>query len=184
MGRTELFAYDFQTNRIPGDPVAQEPYWRDVGTIDAYYDANMDLRAVKPALNLYNRQWPLRTASYPDPPAKFIFDEEGRRGQAIDSIVAGGTILSGGVGDETPCWAAACASTPAPWWKIPFSSITATSAAAPACAARSSIRMCASPKTPASATISSTTAAYHVTDSGIVVVEGHRSMVEVASMLV
>ena len=70
---------------------SQEPYWRDVGTIDAYYDANMDLRAVTPALNLYNRQWPLRTAGYSDPPAKFIFDQEGRRGQAIDSIVSGGT---------------------------------------------------------------------------------------------
>ena len=56
----------------------------------------MDLRAVKPALNLYNRQWPLRTSSYPDPPAKFTFDEENRRGEAIDSIVSGGCILSGG----------------------------------------------------------------------------------------
>ena len=97
VGRTEMFAYDFQTNRIPGDPPAQEPYWRDVGTIDAYYEANMDLRAVTPALNLYNRQWPLRTAGYSDAPAKFIFDQQGRRGQAIDSIVAGGTILSGGM---------------------------------------------------------------------------------------
>src|SRR5579864_1962250 len=97
IGRTEMFAYDFQTNRIPGDPPAQEPYWRDVGTIDAYYSASMDLRSVTPALNLYNRQWPLRTAGYSDPPAKFIFDEAGRRGQAIDSIVSGGTILSGGM---------------------------------------------------------------------------------------
>jgi glucose-1-phosphate adenylyltransferase len=97
VGRTSMFAYDFQTNRIPGDPPTQEAYWRDVGTLDAYYDASMDLRAVSPALNLYNRQWPLRTAGYSDPPAKFIFDEHGRRGQAIDSIVAGGTILSGGM---------------------------------------------------------------------------------------
>ncbi len=71
-------------------------YWRDVGTIDAYWEANMDLRAVKPLLNLYNRQWPLRTSSYPDPPAKFTFDDENRRGEAIDSIVSGGCILSGG----------------------------------------------------------------------------------------
>ncbi len=56
----------------------------------------MDLRAVAPALNLYNRQWPLRTSSYPDPPAKFTFDDENRRGEAIDSIVSGGCILSGG----------------------------------------------------------------------------------------
>ena len=67
-----------------------------MGTIDAYYEASMDLRAVRPALNLYNREWPLRTAGYPDPPAKFTFDEEGRRGQSIDSVVSSGCILSGG----------------------------------------------------------------------------------------
>lgn len=96
VGRAGLFAYDFKTNHIPGDPPNQDAYWRDVGTIDAYYDASMDLRSVLPALNLYNRDWPLRTAGYSDAPAKFTFDEEGRRGQAIDSIVSGGTILSGG----------------------------------------------------------------------------------------
>jgi glucose-1-phosphate adenylyltransferase len=94
-GSGKMYAYDFQTNRIPGEP--NTAYWRDVGTIDAYYEANMDLRAVAPELNLYNREWPLRTASYPEPPAKFTFDEENRRGQAIDSIVSGGCILSGGV---------------------------------------------------------------------------------------
>ena len=96
-GKAEIFAYDFQTNRIPGEPADAEPYWRDVGTIDAYYEANMDLRAVTPALNLYNREWPLRTTGYPDPPAKFTFDEDNRRGQAIDTIVSGGCILSGGM---------------------------------------------------------------------------------------
>ena len=95
VGRGEIFAYDFQTNRIPGDPSTQQPYWRDVGTIDAFYEANMDLNHVKPDLNLYNREWPMRSTSYPDPPAKFVFDEEGRRGQALDSIVSGGCILSG-----------------------------------------------------------------------------------------
>jgi len=95
-GRSQMFAYNFETNRIPGEPPDAIPYWRDVGTIEAYYEANMDLRAVSPALNLYNREWPLRTASYPDPPAKFAFDEEGRRGHAIDTIVSGGCILSGG----------------------------------------------------------------------------------------
>jgi glucose-1-phosphate adenylyltransferase len=95
-GKAEIYAYDYQTNRIPGEPPDDMPYWRDVGTIDAYYEANMDLRSVSPALNLYNREWPVRTTSYPDPPAKFTFDEENRRGQAIDSIVSGGCILSGG----------------------------------------------------------------------------------------
>ena len=99
-GKAEIYAYDFQTNRISGEPADGVPYWRDVGTIDAYYEANMDLRSVAPELNLYNREWPVRTTSYPDPPAKFTFDEENRRGQAIDSIVSGGCILSGGYGSQ------------------------------------------------------------------------------------
>jgi glucose-1-phosphate adenylyltransferase len=96
-GKAPIYAYNFQTNRIPGDSEDSVPYWRDVGTIDAYYEANMDLRSVKPELNLYNRQWPLRSSSYPDPPAKFAFDEIHRRGEAIDSIVSGGCILAGGI---------------------------------------------------------------------------------------
>jgi glucose-1-phosphate adenylyltransferase len=94
--RGDVYAYDFQSNRIPGDPIGASGYWRDVGSIDAYYDATMDLRNVTPALNLYNRRWPLRTAGYDDPPVKFTFDEDGRRGSAIDSIVSSGSILSGG----------------------------------------------------------------------------------------
>ena len=97
VNRVDMFAYDFQANLIPGEAPGAPAYWRDVGTLDAYYEAHMDLRAVSPALNLYNREWLLRTASYPDPPAKFTFDDEGRRGHAIDSIVSGGCILSGGV---------------------------------------------------------------------------------------
>lgn len=95
-GKSPMYAYNFETNRIPGE-VDTSPYWRDVGTIEAYYEANMDLNHVRPALNLYNRDWPVRSTSYPDPPAKFVFDEEGRRGEALDSIVSGGTILSGGM---------------------------------------------------------------------------------------
>jgi glucose-1-phosphate adenylyltransferase len=94
--RADMFAYDFAGNQIPGEPPGATAYWRDVGTLDAYYEANMDLRAVTPALNLFNREWPLRTASYADPPAKFTFDDEDRRGHAIDSIVSGGCILAGG----------------------------------------------------------------------------------------
>jgi glucose-1-phosphate adenylyltransferase len=97
IGRAKMYAYDYQTNKIPGDPVGATAYWRDVGSIDAYYEANMDLRAVSPALNLFNKQWPLRTARYDDPPAKFTFDLDNRRGTALDSIVSGGTILSGGL---------------------------------------------------------------------------------------
>ncbi|MGD0497415.1 MAG: glucose-1-phosphate adenylyltransferase [Bryobacteraceae bacterium] len=96
-GKSDIYAYDFQTNRIPGEDPDAVPYWRDVGSVDAYYEANMDLRSITPALNLFNREWPVRTTSYPDPPAKFSFDEANRRGEAIDSIVSGGCILSGGL---------------------------------------------------------------------------------------
>ncbi len=82
--RCEMFAYDFMTNDIPGEPSGKLPYWRDVGTLDAYYEANMDLRSISPELNLFNRQWPLRTAGYSDPPTKFAFDEKDRRGQALE----------------------------------------------------------------------------------------------------
>jgi len=95
-GSAPIYAYNFETNRIPGEEDSA-PYWRDVGTIDAFYEANLDLNHVKPELNLYNREWPVFSTSYSDPPAKFVFDEEGRRGEALDSIVAGGCILSGGI---------------------------------------------------------------------------------------
>jgi len=96
-GNAPIYAYNFETNCIPGEAKDSIPYWRDVGTIEAYYEANMDLNHIKPELNLYNREWPVRSSSYPDPPAKFAFDEPNRRGEAIDSIVSGGCILSGGV---------------------------------------------------------------------------------------
>jgi glucose-1-phosphate adenylyltransferase len=92
---TQVFAYDFSTNRIPGELPGREAYWRDVGTIDAFYEANMDIRSHDPALNLYNRQWPLRTASYATPPVKFEYTDEGRQGVAIDSMVSSGCIISG-----------------------------------------------------------------------------------------
>ena len=94
--RYPVYAYNFELNEIPGELPQARGYWRDVGTIESYYEANMDLRAVSPALNLFNRQWPLRTANYPEPPAKFTFDENERRGQAVDSIVCEGCIISGG----------------------------------------------------------------------------------------
>jgi len=96
-GNAPIYAYNFETNRIPGEAEDAIPYWRDVGTIEAYYEANMDLNHIQPELNLFNRQWPVRSTSYPDPPAKFAFDEPNRRGEALDSIVSGGCILSGGV---------------------------------------------------------------------------------------
>ena len=72
-------------------------YWRDVGTLDAYYEANMDVAGVTPTFNLYDKSWPMRTRAYQYPPAKFVFGEIGRTGMAINSIVAAGTIVSGSV---------------------------------------------------------------------------------------
>lgn len=90
-------AYDFSTNDVPGTVKGEERgYWRDVGTIHAYFETNMDLRAPAPVFNLYNREWPLHTSDYDDPPVKFVFNEEGRRGMAVDSIVSDGAIVSGG----------------------------------------------------------------------------------------
>lgn len=92
------YAYDFRKNRVPSMQKGEEPsYWRDLGTIEAYYEANMDLCSVNPSFNLYNRSWPLRTVGYGDPPAKFVFDWHDRQGMALNSIVAEGTIISGSV---------------------------------------------------------------------------------------
>ena len=94
--RGKLYAYDFATNRIPGLPPGEKnDYWRDVGTIEAYYEANMDLREVKPEFNLYQREWPIRTVTTFAPPAKFVLDEVGRQGRAINSIICDGCIVSG-----------------------------------------------------------------------------------------
>jgi glucose-1-phosphate adenylyltransferase len=90
------YAYDFRKNRVPSTQKGEEAsYWRDLGTIEAYYEANMDLCSIDPSFNLYNRGWPLRTVGYGDPPAKFVFDWDTRQGTALNSIVAEGTIISG-----------------------------------------------------------------------------------------
>ena len=82
--------YDFDDNDVPGATERDRGYWRDVGTIDAYYDAHMDLVSAHPVFNLYNREWPIRTATPPLPPAKFVHS-----GAATDSIVGPGSIISG-----------------------------------------------------------------------------------------
>jgi glucose-1-phosphate adenylyltransferase len=90
--KARVVAYDF---RDINDKQAR--YWRDVGTLDAYYEANMDLVAVVPEFNLYDQRWPIRTKATQQPPAKFVFAQEGRRmGLAVDSVVSAGCIVSGG----------------------------------------------------------------------------------------
>ncbi|HEV3054485.1 MAG TPA: glucose-1-phosphate adenylyltransferase, partial [Solirubrobacteraceae bacterium] len=94
-GRAQV--YDFAWNEVPGATDRDRGYWRDVGTLDAFYDAHMDLISVTPEFNLYNMSWPILTATAPLPPAKFVFADEGRTGHALDSMVCAGVIISGAV---------------------------------------------------------------------------------------
>ncbi|HVU46752.1 MAG TPA: glucose-1-phosphate adenylyltransferase [Terracidiphilus sp.] len=96
LGRAAMYAYDFQSNILPGESGGVALYWRDLGTLDAYYEAQMDLCGLVPSLNLYNPLWPIHTASYSDPCAKFSYDKHGNVGSAVGSIVSGGCIFSGG----------------------------------------------------------------------------------------
>ena len=92
----EAEVYDFAANEVPGATERDRGYWRDVGTLDAYYEAHMDLIAVHPVFNLYNFEWPIHSWIEPLPAAKFVFDEDERRGQALDSMVCAGAVISGG----------------------------------------------------------------------------------------
>ena len=104
--RMRVAAYDFATQLCPGESENSRGYWRDVGTLDAYFDASMDLVSVEPRLNLYNDDWPIRGISPLAGPAKFVFADEvsGRVGSARDSIVGAGTIISGGQIEQTVCF--------------------------------------------------------------------------------
>jgi glucose-1-phosphate adenylyltransferase len=97
-GQGGAYVYDFQANEVPGETPGAERYWRDVGTLDAYFEAQMDLCATVPAFNLYNDRWPILTHIPSNPPAKFVHaDRENNRiGSAIESMVSNGVIVSGG----------------------------------------------------------------------------------------
>jgi len=96
INRRKVYVYNFLDNKIPGvTDTPEHGYWRDIGTIEAYYEANMDLKSVKPVFNLYNRHWPVRTSPHDGPPAKFVHDSEGRTGRGINSIISEGCIVSG-----------------------------------------------------------------------------------------
>jgi len=89
--------YDFLGNEVPGASAGDAGYWRDVGTLDSYFDAHMDLCAVQPVFNLYNERWPILTHVPSQPPAKFVHDDGDRVGRAINSIVSNGVVVSGGL---------------------------------------------------------------------------------------
>lgn len=184
IGRVDMYSYDFQTNIIPGDPIGSPQYWRDVGTLDAYYEASMDLRAVSPELNLYNRQWPLRTAGYFDAPAKFVFDEEGRRGTAIDSIIAGSSIISGGTVKGSVLGRGV---------RVHTGSFVENSVIFDNCdiGRHAKVRRAILDKnvkvaenTQIGYNLDQDREKYHVTESGIVVIEGHQSIVDIAILQV
>ena len=90
LGKKKVVAYSFVDENKQ-----QARYWRDVGTLDAYYDANMDLCSVSPTFNLYDKNWPIRTRVRQYPPAKFVFSEPGRTGMAVNSVITAGVIISG-----------------------------------------------------------------------------------------
>jgi glucose-1-phosphate adenylyltransferase len=91
LGKKKMMAYSFVDENKK-----EALYWRDVGTLEAYYEANMDLVSVSPVFNLYDEHWPIRTHQRQYPPAKFVFAESPRMGHALDSLVSGGCIISGG----------------------------------------------------------------------------------------
>ncbi|MCR2762124.1 glucose-1-phosphate adenylyltransferase [Microbacterium sp. zg.B48] len=95
VARGESGVYDMKLNDVPGSTDRDRDYWRDVGTIESFFDAHMDLISTLPIFNLYNTQWPIHSQTVNSPPAKFVRDSVGRIGNAIDSIVSLGSVLSG-----------------------------------------------------------------------------------------
>ncbi len=176
-----IYAYDFFSNVVPGELPENRGYWRDVGTIEAYYEANMDLRSVKPALNLYNYQWPLRTAEYPQGPSKFTFDEAGRRGHALNSVVSEGCILAGGEVVNSVLGRRVFVDNGA----TIEDSIVMDGCHIGAGAEIKHAIIDKNARVPAGARIGFDVEhdrdRYHVSDSGIVVVEGHRSPIPISS---
>jgi glucose-1-phosphate adenylyltransferase len=93
--------YDFLQNKVPGADAHDQGYWREVGTIDSYYEAHMDLCAVHPVFSLYNNRWPILTHVPAEPPAKFVHEAGDRAGRAFNSVISNGVIVSGGLVRES-----------------------------------------------------------------------------------
>jgi glucose-1-phosphate adenylyltransferase len=99
--RGEAAVYDFRDNEVPGSTDRDRGYWRDVGTLDSFYDAHMDLISIHPIFNLYNFEWPIYTSHMPWPPAKFVHGDRERVGRAISSMVSPGVIISGSLVEDS-----------------------------------------------------------------------------------
>ena len=145
-------------NEVPGVTEREHSYWRDVGTLDAYYDAHMDLISVDPVFDLYNREWPIHTWPESLPPAKFLFQDEGRTGHALDSMVCAGVIVSGAAPAPLDPLARGAPALFAARSRARSSCTGSTSAAVRSSGTRSSTRTSASPRARRSASTSSETA--------------------------
>ena len=179
-----IYAYDFMTNVVPGESAEGRGYWCDVGTIESYYEANMDLRSLRPSLNLYNLRWPLRTAQYPVGPTKFTLNQEGRRGHALNSIVCEGCILTGAEVANSVLGQRVFVDNGA----TVTDSVVMENCYIGAGAKISKAIIDKNAHVPAGAQIGYDLDAdrenYHVTGTGIVVVEGHRSAIRVSSLTI
>ena len=149
--RGEADVYDFKDNEVPGAEPRDRDYWRDVGTIDSYYDAHMDLVAVQPIFNLYNYEWPIFTDVGPYPPAKFVHGWHGRVGSAVNSIVSPGLSWSVARSSRTRSWAPGRPSTRGPRSPTASCSTGSRSGGTPSFAGRSSTRTSRSRRTRGSA---------------------------------
>ena len=182
--RHPIYAYDFKSNIVPGEAEESRGYWRDVGMLDAYYEANMDLRSIKPTLNLYNRLWPLRTAEYPEGPAKFTFNEDGRRGQALNSILSEGCIIAGGTVLESVLGRRVFVDNGA---EIVDSIVLDNCTIGAGAKLKRTIvdkNARIRPGTHIGYNLDEDRKYHHVTDSGIVVVEGHRSPIPLSPVVI
>lgn len=179
-----IYAYDFLSNVVPGETPENRGYWRDVGTIESYYEANMDLRAERPSLNLYNRRWPLRTAEYPEGPSKMSCSGDGRRGQASESILSEGSIISGGEVESSVLGRGVYVDSGA---HVSESIVLANGYIGSGSRIRRAIldkNASIPPNTEIGYDLERDREQYHVTESGIVVVEGQRSPIEISSLTV
>lgn len=96
-----VYVYDFSQNKVPGEPLENRGYWRDVGTLDTLWSSHMDLIGISPTFSLYNSKWPIHTYIPPYPPAKFVHASGDRTGHALNSMVAPGSIISGALVEES-----------------------------------------------------------------------------------
>lgn len=181
VGRARMYAYDFSHNKIPGESLDGNNYWRDVGTVDAYYEANMEILGPQPPLNLFNRRWPLRTATYPDPPTLFDMGTDGAAGAAVHAMIASGCIIAGRIehsvlGRNVRVHAQA---------QISDSVVLDNCEIGPGAVIRRTI-IDKNARVPAGAQIGVDPERdrqhYHVTDSGIVVVPGARSSIDLCNI--